>query len=259
MGYSKNATASLMGNIKAESNFFAPIVQGDCTAGYTKSILYTSQVDNGIISRDDFIHHGPGGGGYGLIQLTFDTRKAGLYDKAKQSRRSIGDEALQLEYLNEELHQSEYREVLQILTSDASIYEMTKSILRKFERPADMSDAVLNVRAKYAEEEYRKFGNDDYDEGQTEIPTPQEPETSYTITPVETCITEHRVNYMGDCGRDVLMLQTALADMGYWLGDYGCDGAFGEDTESAVKKMQADCNIRIDGISGEETWQILFQ
>ena len=257
-GLSKTATAALMANIQAESAFFAPIVQSDFTPGYTKSILYTSQVDDGVISRDDFIHRGPGGGGYGLCQWTYYTRKAGLYDKAKRNQCSIGDEALQLDYLWEELHQGEYKPVLQILTSEASIRDMVSVVLHKFERPADQSEGVLNYRTKLAKDILNELGDDGYDEGQIEIPDQPEPVIP-PIQHVETCVTEHRVLYEGNVGRDVLLLQAALSDMGYYLGDYGCDGAFGEDTYATVKKMQADCNLRVDGIAGEEVWQIIFQ
>ena len=148
--------------------------------------------------------------------------------------------------------------MLQILTSEASIRDMVSVVLHKFERPADQSEGVLNYRTKLAKDILNELGDDGYDEGQIEIPDQPEPVIP-PIQHVETCVTEHRVLYEGNVGRDVLLLQAALSDMGYYLGDYGCDGAFGEDTYATVKKMQADCNLRVDGIAGEEVWQIIFQ
>ena len=257
-GFSKKATAAIMGNMQEESTFFAPRVQGDFTSGYTKSITYTNQVDNGIISRSDFINKGPGGGGYGLVQWTYYTRKTGLYDLAKQMQVSIGDENMQLDYLVYELNQPEYRDVLSVLNSDASLYDMTVKFLHKYENPADQSQSVCNLRTANAQEILNMYGDED---SLPDIP-PDSDSTPVPVPPshdIETCVTEHRVLYSGDLGLDVVLLQTALMELGYDLEPYGADGAFGKITEQMLKKFQADCNIRVDGIAGEETWQIIFQ
>ena len=91
-GFSDAATAAIMGNMEAESNCVAVRLQGDFTTGYRKSNEYTAKVDNGEISRDQFVYHGPGGGGYGLCQWTYWSRKAGLYDLAKEQGVSVGSE-----------------------------------------------------------------------------------------------------------------------------------------------------------------------
>ena len=256
-GFSEKAVAALMGNMREESDCFAPRVQGDFTSGYTKSILYTSQVDDGIIGRNDFIHHGPGGGGYGLCQWTYFSRKQGLYDLAQRSRRSIGDEDLQLEWLCEELKQGEYSSVLSTLQSDTSLEAMVASVLRKFERPADQSDSALGRRLRHAKEILNAYSGVEADTS----PSETEPDEPVIIDPqpAETCTTVHRVLCMGDLGRDVVMLQAGLVDMGYDVGSYGIDGAFGNCTYQALRKMQADCNLTENGTAGEQTWAILFQ
>lgn len=187
-GLSKEATAALMGNIEAESNYFAPRLQNDFTAGWTKSILYTSQVDDGVISRHDFIYNGPGGGGYGLIQFTYSTRKANLYDKAKREMKSVGDESLQLDHIWDELHYAEYSKVWNTLNSEASLRDMVSVVLKTFERPADMSGGVVNHREKLARAVLNEFGNDEYDDGKIEIPDQPEPVIP-PIQHVETCVT----------------------------------------------------------------------
>ena len=91
-GFSDAATAAIMGNMEAESNCIAVRLQGDFTAGFARSNEYTAKVDSGEISREQFVYNGPGGGGYGLCQWTYWSRKAGLYDLAKEQGVSVGSE-----------------------------------------------------------------------------------------------------------------------------------------------------------------------
>ena len=148
-GFSKIAVAAIMGNMEAESNCVANRLQGDFTEGYTRSTEYTRQVDNADISRKDFIYNGPGGGGYGLCQWTYYSRKAGLYDTAERQGVSIGDEAAQIDWLLIELNTPEFKPVLDILNSSNSIRECSDAMVKRFLRPADQSEAVLALRAKY--------------------------------------------------------------------------------------------------------------
>jgi len=55
----------------------------------------------------------------------------------------------------------------------------------------------------------------------------------------------------GTSGNDVLKLQKALADRGYYRGDQ--DGAFGAYTEAAVIAFQQDLGLGTDGIAGPIT------
>lgn len=59
----------------------------------------------------------------------------------------------------------------------------------------------------------------------------------------------------GDSGSDVALLQERLQSLGYSVG--GADGAFGSQTEAAVKAIQADRGLEADGIVGEATWSVL--
>ena len=60
---------------------------------------YARKVDSGEISEYDFVHNGPGGGGYGFAQWTFYTLKQGLYSFAKSKGVSIANEDMQVQYL----------------------------------------------------------------------------------------------------------------------------------------------------------------
>lgn len=59
----------------------------------------------------------------------------------------------------------------------------------------------------------------------------------------------------GDRGEDVLHLQTRLAAMGYGVGKI--DGIFGVKTLEAVKALQIDNNLSVDGIVGDKTWTVV--
>jgi N-acetylmuramoyl-L-alanine amidase len=56
-------------------------------------------------------------------------------------------------------------------------------------------------------------------------------------------------------GEDVLELQKALKQMGYY--NFDLDGIYGKVTEKAVIDFQIDQGIRIDGIAGAETQKTL--
>lgn len=156
-GFSDVAAAAVMGNMEAESNCISCRLQGDFSTDYQKSREYTKQVDTGSISRDQFIYNGPGGGGYGLCQWTFWSRKAGLYDLAKSQGTSIESEFIQVEWLVRELWQDEFKSVLNTLQNSESIRECSDAMIKKFLRPADQSDAVCVQRAKFARAIYAEF------------------------------------------------------------------------------------------------------
>lgn len=156
-GFSDIAVAAIMGNMEGESNCISNRVQGDFTKGYQRSAQYTAQVDAGNLDRHEFIYDGPGGGGYGLCQWTYQPRKAGLYDLAKKTGTSIGDEAMQIEWLCQELQQPEYKTVLATLMASPSIRECSDVIVKIFERPEDQSEAVLKQRAEFGRAMYQEF------------------------------------------------------------------------------------------------------
>ena len=176
-GFSDIAAATLMGNMEAESNCVSYRLQGDFSTGFKRSIDYTAQVDAGNISRHEFIYDGPGGGGYGLCQWTYPTRKAGLYDLAEAQNLSVGDEFLQIEFLTRELWQDEYRPVREVLEKSLSIRECSDVIVKLYLRPADQSEAVCRYRADLGREFYQQFS-----EAEAEDPDGMPPEDSVTIT-----------------------------------------------------------------------------
>lgn len=157
LGLSDKAKAVIMGHAAAESGNEANRVQGDFGADRAISIYYTAKVDEGIITRDDFINHGPNGGGYGWLQWTNPGRKAGLYDCAKQIGVSIGSEEAAITWLGVELHQAEYATVLNALVAGNDIRAMSDVFMKRFERPCDQSESACAYRAKLCEDMYAEF------------------------------------------------------------------------------------------------------
>lgn len=64
----------------------------------------------------------------------------------------------------------------------------------------------------------------------------------------------------GSKGEDVTEMQTILMELGYDLPEYGADGDFGDETETAVRAFQtAAYDLEVDGIYGEMTHAALME
>ena len=61
----------------------------------------------------------------------------------------------------------------------------------------------------------------------------------------------------GSKGNLVRIAQEKLIQKGYSLSKYGVDGDFGQETEKAVRELQKDSKIAVDGIIGKNTWNVL--
>lgn len=158
-----DGVAGMMGNIKAESGMLPDRVEILCLQRLREQgkiytdVTYTAAVDNGTISKEQFLHPLPGKQyGYGLCQWTSPSRKTKLYDLCKQKNVSIGDLETQLQFLVEELKTS-YNEVWEVLCSTHNIITACNIVLVKFEQPSDISEAVRRQRQKYSEVYYEEF------------------------------------------------------------------------------------------------------
>ena len=152
-GLNDYAVAGIMGNLYAESGLIPNNLQQiyNTSLGMTDE-QYTQAVDNG--SYDHFVYDQAG---YGLAQWTYYSRKQGLLDYARKTKRSIGDLMVQLEYLWDELQ--DFTNVLQELANVQSVRAASNIILNEYEIPYDRSEAVQNARAGYAQEYYNLFAN----------------------------------------------------------------------------------------------------
>lgn len=149
-------TAALMGNLYAESGLYPDRVQGDIPySSYSQT--YTANVDNGTISKMDFAHNAPNGGGYGLAQWTYYTRKIALYDFWKNGNYpSIGSVELACDFLIFELKNS-FVGVWEALANATSIRAASDVVLHDFENPADQSESVEELRCELGTEVYNAF------------------------------------------------------------------------------------------------------
>lgn len=75
--------------------------------------------------------------------------------------------------------------------------------------------------------------------------------------PVPTPSTNKPTLRKGDKGPYVTLAQTELLQKGYALPRYGADGSFGNETLAAVKQLQYDFGLTVDGIIGPRTWEVL--
>lgn len=162
-GYTKEATAAILGIWKWESggNLYPYVVQN----WYTKDTLsrskdYTKKVDNGQITRSEFIK-GKNGGGYGLAQWTYHTRKANLYDYAKKTGRSIGDLQVQLEFLEVEMNSDSWKKkkTKANMNKASSIEDAGSIFFDQYQGvpPKQQKNYHFDTRMKYAHEFYNQL------------------------------------------------------------------------------------------------------
>lgn len=150
-GLNAYAVAGLMGNLFAESGLNPCNLQNT----YNNKLgmgdeEYTKAVDAG--SYGNFVNDSAG---YGLAQWTFYTRKQELFDYAKAAGVSIGNLAMQLAFLWEEL--KGYKSVMDTLKNATSVRAASDAVLTGYEKPADQSENVKKQRAGYGDGYYRKY------------------------------------------------------------------------------------------------------
>lgn len=155
-GLNDYAIAGIMGNLYAESGLISNNLQNT----FEKKLKmddddYTAAVDNG--SYKNFVKDSAG---YGLAQWTYSTRKQALLEYAQKTKKSIGDTTMQCEFLWQELSTG-YKALLEQLKNAKSVREASDAFLTKFERPANMGEAVQKKRAEYGEGFYTKNAKGD--------------------------------------------------------------------------------------------------
>lgn len=250
-GLSPAGACAVMGNMFCESALQPDNVENRCPMS---DAVYTSGVDNGTISQEEFSNDQYG---YGLCQWTYHSRKRELWNLVKSRGVSIGNEAAQCDMCLLELRR-DFSMLYRLLCSctEAGMEEAVDMFCRKFENPAvnntaQRYQAALNLFrvAKTIESTEPSAGSGSAQE--TQVPIQQG--EAYVEIGVP-------VLRNGSKGRHVAMLQAGLKEMGYYTGIFNrIDGIFGDKTEAAVKKMQKDCNCFVTGTVDQGTWQVLFQ
>lgn len=230
-GYSEEATAAIMANMRAESALKSNNVEDRCPY---QDEYYTALVDSGGMSRESFIRDTYG---FGLCQWTYPSRKAELWDLAKEQGVSIADEQMQMDLIGIELHR-DFPDVLACLMGDGSVAEMTACFMRRFENPANQSAAAIHYRVGLAEEIYAELPEDE----------PQTPAEAYWPP---------RMVDKGMSGPDVCVLQAVLTARGYYTA--GISGAIDEITDAAIRAYQTDAGLAVDGVVGPKTWESILR
>lgn len=150
-GYSKEAAAGIMGNLKAESAYKSNNLEGQYERKFNMSDQeYTTAVDKGTRNRNTFINDKAG---YGLAQWTYSTRKDKLYSNTVSRGKSISDIGAQLDTLYQELTSYGFTpEKLNKMNRD----KVSDTILYDFEKPSNPT-AKVNTRRGYSKEAYDEF------------------------------------------------------------------------------------------------------
>lgn len=150
-GLNDFAIAGVMGNLFAESGLRSNNLQNsyERKLGFTDE-TYTAAVDAGTYAKFD-----GDAAGYGLAQWTYSTRKRNLLSFAKSAGKSIGDLAMQLDFLWKELQG--YSGVMKVLKEAAAVRAASDAFMCDFERPADQGTAAKNKRASYGQKYYDKY------------------------------------------------------------------------------------------------------
>lgn len=161
-GLTPAGACGLMGNQYSESaGFLANRLEFLCVKRYKEKgktytdATYTQAVDNGKISRAEFLSPMGKRYGYGLAQWTTSKRKAGLYDRAKKQGESIADEDLQIEYVLWEL-KNRFPKVLQKLKTTKSVQEASDYVLQYYEQPNGWQ-SMKKTRASYGQTYYKEL------------------------------------------------------------------------------------------------------
>lgn len=161
-GLSDYGIAGLMGNLYAESGLRSNTLERLCIKRYSElginftDDLYTRSVDNGAISKAEFLSPMGKHYGYGLAQWTTESRKRGLYEYTEQQYVSIGDLKAQCEYLFSELSTT-FKNTLTVLKMAQDINSASDRVLLKFEAPKD-AELQIEPRRKYSKEIYDLMG-----------------------------------------------------------------------------------------------------
>jgi hypothetical protein len=189
-------------------------------------------VDNGKITRTMFIYSGPGGGGYGLFQWTFWSRKVGLYNFAVSRHVSIGDEAMQVDYACEELKR-DWPALWSFLCKTDDLRTAVSNVCYQFENPA-----IKNVEDRLAAATRIEKGLREYKPPKNEYWPPRMLDKSMS-------------------GPDVFALQVLLCARGYYKAEIS--GVYDDRVKEAVRTFQRDEKLDKDGVCGPLTWAALLR
>lgn len=243
-GLTEAGALAMLGNFDCESNCEPNRVQGDFSPYRTASKQYVSDVTSGKINRDQFANDQKG---FGLYQLTLPRRKRGYYDFWKQSGKALDDAELQCDYALKEMP-SEAPGLLEELKTSNDLYQCTKDVCCRFERPA-----VNNIDARYQAALRIKDQIDlNPQPVPPEPPSPPEPPDP----PLEIFWPPRTIDCHCADWPEVTVLGSVLYCRGYLT--YAI-GYWDDEMTEAVRDFQLDNSLAVDGCVGPMTWKVLLE
>ena len=167
-GWTDEGIAGMLGNLQKESGVEAIRKQAMTGDELRKdkdrslSMDYTLKADS-----DPQSFTNPRSVGYGLAQWTTKARKNALLDFAQSQKKSVGDEDVQIDFLDKELTE-QYKPMVARMSKSTDVISSTADFLRNFERPADQSDREVADRAGFSKLWLEKFGKSSTESAGTE-------------------------------------------------------------------------------------------
>lgn len=166
MGLKTAQACGIMANIYAECAFKPDNLQGyyEKTLKHTDD-SYTAAVDDGTYryssktnARDSFTRDSAG---YGIVQWTWWERKRNFYDFAKSKNASIGDLAMQLQFMKKELDEdyiSMVKTIKGYANTSTGAYNTASKFCEKYEQPSQL-EARMKERGNYGKQYWEEYKN----------------------------------------------------------------------------------------------------
>ena len=114
--------------------------------------VYTARVDNGQITKQQFMHDSIG---YGYAQWTYYFRKGLMWDYFKARKKSISDSETQIDFLIWEM-KAYFQNQWKLVTTSNNLKDCTWELLDKWENPAEKTNN-MNRRFLSAQKFYEQF------------------------------------------------------------------------------------------------------
>lgn len=150
-GYTPAGVAGVMANLNHESGLKANNLEDRFQSTLGSDTYYTSAVNGGTYTKDQFINDRAG---YGIAQWTYYTRKKKLYEATVELGLSIADLGGQLRYLISEI--KGYKSLDSMLRTSKDVNACCDKFLKDFESPAILD---YDSRRKFAWQYYNLFAN----------------------------------------------------------------------------------------------------
>ena len=157
-GYSKAATAGIMGNMWRESGFDPSNLENSFESTLGSDEEYTARMQKGLDSNDKSVRESfiNDKAGYGICQWTYSSRKEDFWDYVKGSGYKINDLTVQLKFMLYEANNTrEYIGSGEFKNMDDPD-KAARVYMERFEGP-DGQSVEGNIRANYAKEIYEQY------------------------------------------------------------------------------------------------------